>query len=212
MTHLPILYSFRRCPYAIRTRMTLAYSGITVNLREIILRDKPTALLDISPKGTVPVLLQPDQTVLDESLDIMRWALAVHDPDQWLRQDDTVLVETKLIETNDNDFKVHLDQYKYADRHPEQSTEYYRQQGEKFLQSLEQQLRQTQFLLADTIGLADIAIFPFIRQFAFVDKTWFDQSPYPQLQHWLDYFLRSPLFINVMKKYSVWQPGQGNQA
>jgi len=203
LNELPILYSFRRCPYAIRARMALNYSGIAVNLREVTLRNKPQAMLTASPKGTVPVLILTDNTVIDESIDIMRWALALNDPEQWLSQDHEANI---LIATNDFEFKVHLDHYKYADRHPEYSAEHYRAQGESFLQQLEQRLNQTTYLLDEKPLMADIAIVPFIRQFSLVDKPWFDQSPYPKLQQWLAYLLQWNLFTDVMQKYPPWKP------
>lgn len=203
---LPILYSFRRCPYAIRARMALAYAGVQVELREILLREKPPQMLAASTKGTVPVLVLPDGSVLDESYDVMRWALNHHDPDHWCEA--ALAAEANaLIEQNDVSFKVHLDHYKYADRHPQHTMEYYRSQAEGFLQILEAQLTTARFLLGEKISVADVGIFPFIRQFAFVDKTWFDQAPYPKLQNWLAYFLNSALFLSVMEKYPVWQEG-----
>ena len=200
----PVLYSFRRCPYAMRARMTLLYVSITVEIREVFLGNKPQAMLELSAKGTVPVLLDGD-LILDESVDIMRWALQQSDPQQWLRADLQADTEA-LIAENDGRFKMALDQYKYWDRFPAESQQYYRQQGEEFLLKLDQLLQANQYLLADTPTLADIAIFPFIRQFAFVDKDWFDQSSYQRLQQWLHYFIDSPLFNQVMHKYPPWQP------
>ncbi|MGB2359845.1 MAG: glutathione S-transferase [Porticoccaceae bacterium] len=205
----PVLYSFRRCPYAIRARMSLHCASITVELREVFLANKPEAMLALSSKGTVPVLQLADQ-VLDESLDVMRWALGQSDPENWLRQelqDQTAA----LIETNDGPFKVYLDHYKYWDRYPAESQETYRERAEEFLTQLESLLTANTFLLASRPTMADIAIFPFIRQFAFVDKPWFDQSPYSQLKHWLDYFLNSPHFMGSMKKMPAWQPGDSSQ-
>ena len=200
----PILYSFRRCPYAMRARMALRRASITVELREVSLGDKPQAMLELSAKGTVPVLLA-NNLMLDESLDIMYWAMEQADPGQWLDADLQARTES-LIYENDGSFKTHLDQYKYWDRFPAQSQQYYRQQGETFLVKLEQLLRLNKYLLADRPTLADIAVFPFIRQFAFVDKHWFDNSGYSQLQRWLQEFLESPLFIQSMDKLLPWQP------
>jgi glutathione S-transferase len=201
---LPILYSFRRCPYAIRARMALHYAGVQVELREILLRDKPVSMLAASTKGTVPVLLLPEGTVLDESYDVMRWALEQHDPDGWW-SDSFEAEINELIQENDGKFKIHLDHYKYFDRYPEQSMEYYRSQAETFLAVLEKKLTTGRYLLGDSISIADVAIFPFIRQFSFVDKDWFDDVPYPNLQSWLDNFLGSNLFLSVMDKHTVWQ-------
>lgn len=197
----PILYSFRRCPYAVRARLAIRVSGLPVVLREVKLAKKPEALLACSPKGTVPVLRLPTGEVIDESLDIMRWALEQRDPDGWLRGQNA-----SLIEVNDGEFKRHLDHYKYADRFPEQSMACYRQQAEDFIGMLEQQLHAMPFLSGERCGLADMAIFPFIRQFAFVDKAWFDQSEYTQLQVWLQGLLNGPLFLSAMDKYAPWQP------
>ena len=203
---LPVLYSFRRCPYAMRARMALLYSSINLELREVLLKDKPSSMLAISAKGTVPVLLLPDSQVLDQSRDIMHWALAIDDPQQWLNEEllDSI---NRLIDYNDNQFKTHLDQYKYWERYPAESQEFYRAQGEVFLALLEEHLDRQSYLLADRISMADIALFPFIRQFAFVDKNWFDQAPYPKLQIWLQGFLESPLFLATMKKLPPWQEG-----
>jgi glutathione S-transferase len=201
----PILYSFRRCPYAMRARMALRRASITVELREVSLGDKPQAMLELSAKGTVPVLLA-NKLMLDESLDIMYWAMDQADPGQWLYADLQVRTET-LIHENDGSFKTHLDQYKYWDRFPAQSQQYYRKQGETFLVKLEQLLQVNQYLLADRPTFADIAVFPFVRQFAFVDKHWFDNAGYSQLQLWLQGFLESPLFIQSMDKQPPWQSG-----
>jgi glutathione S-transferase len=206
-SNLAVLYSFRRCPYAMRARLAIANSNIALELREIVLRDKPQQLIDISPKATVPVLLLPDNTVIDESLDIMSWALEQKDPDDWfnsLSEEQKTLCQ-KLIANNDGDFKYFLDRYKYADRYPEHTQEHYRQQAEKFLILLEQQLQQNGYLICNRITLADMAILPFIRQFAFADKAWFDQSPYPYIQTWLAEFIESELFQKIMLKYSTWQ-------
>lgn len=203
---LPVLYSFRRCPYAMRARMALLYSSINLELREVLLKDKPSSMLDISAKGTVPVLLLPDAQVLDQSRDIMHWALAIDDPQQWLN-DELLESINQLIDYNDKQFKTHLDNYKYWERYPAESQEFYRAQGEIFLNMLEEHLGCHRYLLADRISMADIALFPFIRQFAFVDKNWFDQSPYPKLQIWLQGFLESPLFLATMKKLPPWQEG-----
>ena len=200
----PVLYSFRRCPYAIRARMAINYSAVQVELREVLLSDKPQSMLDASPKGTVPVLVFPEGKVVDESVDVMHWALGINDPDDWRREE--LAAETEaLIEENDFSFKVHLDHYKYSDRFPEFSKLHYRTEAEAFLLKLEQRLEKHQYLLDDKLRFADIAIFPFVRQFAFVDKPWFDQSPYPALQCWLKSILASRLFETVMVKNTLWK-------
>jgi glutathione S-transferase len=206
-TALPILYSFRRCPYAMRARLAIRYSGIPVALREVVLRDKPASMLNYSPKGEVPVLVLPDGTVLEESLDIIHWALANHDPAHWLPSDEALLQQaTALIGENDSRFKHNLDRYKYPDRYADEQGPDYRAEGEVFLQKLEQRLSRHRYLLGEHISIADIAIMPFIRQFAHTDKDWFDQAPYPHLQQWLADWLESKLFQDVMKKYPAWQP------
>lgn len=195
---VPILYSYRRCPYAMRARMALKYAGVTFEIREIALRDKPQSMLNVSPKATVPVLVLQDGTVLEESLDIMHWALQQQDMNHWLGADSELTQE--LITENDGSFKQALDKYKYAIRFPEQSAETYRALGEVFLQKLESLLSQSKFLLADQISLADIAIFPFIRQFASVDAAWFETAPYTKLQTWLKSLVESELFLSIMEK------------
>jgi glutathione S-transferase len=195
---LPVLYSFRRCPYAIRARLALTYAGIPVEIREVQLKHKPEEMLAISPKGTVPVLQLPDGNIIDESLDIMCWALAQNDPGHWL---DTGEDAERLIQWNDGDFKYYLDRYKYADRHPEFTSSHYRSQGEKFLAELEAKLSQTPHLASSHFSLLDAAIFPFIRQFAAVDKQWFVSSDYQLLKNWLSELLESELFVSVMVKY-----------
>ena len=205
---LPVLYSFRRCPYAMRARMTLRYCGLTVALREVVLKEMPAALLACSPKGTVPVLVLPDGRVIDESRDIMRWALLQADPDGWWPDSAVLQGEIiALLDENDDRFKADLDRYKYAVRHPEQPPEHYRAQGERFLDRLEQCLAGSEYLLGNRMSMADTGIFPFVRQFAFVDKAWFDAAPYPQLQRWLQGLLDSDLFTGVMQKYPQWQAG-----
>ncbi|MDM1706837.1 glutathione S-transferase [Thiopseudomonas alkaliphila] len=205
-TLLPILYSFRRCPYAMRARLGILFAGSQVELREIVLRNKPAQMLAISPKGTVPVLQLSDGQVIDESLDIMRWALQQQDPQQLL-DESTLTQGYALIEQNDRQFKHWLDRYKYADRYPEMTQLEYRLQGEVFLQQLEQLLLNQRFLLGDKISLADIGIMPFIRQFAHVDRQIFAELPYPNLQRWLNAWLQHPLFLQVMHKYQPWQEG-----
>lgn len=204
----PILYSFRRCPYAIRARLAIKISQIQVVLREVVLADKPHEMLALSPKGTVPVLVLDNSKVIDESMDIMMWALNQNDPDRWILNNKDKQDETNaLIVVNDTEFKQHLDHYKYADRYPENTIEYYRQQAQSFLQQLEEHLSQTTFILSDHLSMVDMAIFPFIRQFAFVDKSWFDRLPYKNLQLWLEYILTSDLFTQVMMKKEQWKEG-----
>ena len=195
------LYSFRRCPYAMRARMALRYAGVAVNIVEVSLKAKPAEMLALSSKGTVPVL-SVDGQVIDESLAIMHWALAQNDPQDWLLKDDPVGQQliTELIEENDQVFKVHLNRYKYAERYPEQPMTVYRTEGEVFLRRLDELLEGRDYLLAEHPSLADVALMPFVRQFAHVDREWFGQSPYRRLQAWLQRFLESELFTDVMRK------------
>jgi len=204
---LPILYSFRRCPYAMRARMALMTASVTCQLREVVLRNKPEHMTALSPKGTVPVFQLPDGTVIDESLDLMHWALAQADPYSWLN------VEPKwtrrLIEWNDGPFKQQLDRYKYSVRFPEQSQKYYRTQAESFLVMLENALGRNagKGLCCDRLTFSDYAIFPFIRQFSKVDLYWFTRERHHHLVEWLQRIETSALFQSVMKKYPPWSEG-----
>ncbi|MEN6668773.1 glutathione S-transferase [Psychrobacter sp. B38] len=205
------LYSFRRCPYAMRARLGLLFAGVSVELREIVLKNKPTQMLAISPKGTVPVLQMPDGqlidgTVIEESREIMEWALEQNDPQGLLNAQ--VLPEAHaLIAQNDDEFKHWLDRYKYADRHPEMTQTEYRQHGEVFLQVLENLLTENRYLLGDRVTIADIGIMPFVRQFAHVDRDVFYNLPYPKLQQWLKHWLDHPMFLQAMTKFQPWQEG-----
>ena len=190
-----VLYSFRRCPYAMRARMALRYSGVPLSIVEVSLKAKPAEMLAASPKATVPVLVCAEGSVIEQSLDIMHWALARHDPDNWLQPGCAA-----LIEENDTRFKMLLDRYKYAIRYPEHPMEYYRAQGAEFLQRLEDVLARSAYLAGPALSLADVALAPFVRQFAHVDRDWFEQAPYPRLNAWLERFLASELFSSVMKK------------
>lgn len=197
----PLLYTFRRCPYAIRARLAIGVSGVTVDTCEVDLRNKPSALIDCSPKGTVPVLQFSDGSVIEESLDIMQWALAINDPEEWLDGSDDPSVETlTLIRQNDGPFKTALDRYKYAVRFPEHPAETYREYAADFLSELNARISKHGYLIRNRPDLADLAIFPFVRQFANVDKNWFYQSKYQHLNKWLDTFLASALFNTVMQK------------
>ena len=202
--NLPCLYSFRRCPYAIRARMALAYSAISVELREISLSNITHELLRISPKATVPVLYFPDGTIFEQSLDIMNWALSVSDPQQWQIDDSE---SQQLIRQNDEDFKPLLDAYKYADRFPKLSQLEHRNNAEYFLRRLEDRLNQHKFLSAERPTITDMAIMPFIRQFAGVEPKWFEHCEYAGVRRWLNQQTDSDLFKLVMRKYDFWQPG-----
>lgn len=200
-----VLYSFRRCPYAIRARMGLHAAGVVVQIREVVLRDKPASLRLLSPKATVPVLLLPDGTVLDESLDILLWALREHDPGHWLAGVDDDAVR-RWVTRNDTDFKPLLDRYKYAPRHPELSSLQHRDMAlQVFVGPLDDVLASRPFLCGTQPGWADVAVFPFVRQFAMVEPAWFaDEAALPSLRRWLDFWLASPWFGAVMAKWPVW--------
>lgn len=207
----PILYSFRRCPYAIRTRMTLKYCGIDVEHREVLLKDKPAEMLAASPKGTVPVLVQADDSVLDESEDIIGWALAQQDPSGWLDYDVTTLAQMhELVKATEDRFKPNLDRYKYSyypedDPRAEERT-IYRARCVDFLAELDTRLQHKSYLAGDRLSYVDVAVFPFVRQFANVEPAWFETLPLAALQHWLTAQLNSELFLGVMQKHKVWQP------
>jgi glutathione S-transferase len=202
MADLPVLYSFRRCPFAMRARMAIAVSGVKVELREVVLRDKPPELVDASAKATVPLLVLPNGEVIDESLDIMHWALRQNDPGNWLAADDK-----GLIQQNDTSFKSALDRYKYPHRYGLEDGIAYRDAGMTILSQLDERLREHAFLSGNARGLTDIAIFPFIRQFAATDQSWFDAQPLPNLRHWLDHHLASDIFAGIMHRFPRWQAG-----
>ena len=196
----PILYSFRRCPYAMRARMSLLESGVEVELREVILRDRPEHMMDLSPKGTVPVLLLPDGAVIEESLDIMLWSL----DESWLAGD-----WKELIDVNDGDFKHHLDRYKYNNRYENVlSSEEHREHALSILKTYDERLSNQAYLCGDSISLADLALSPFVRQFANTDRGWFDQLPLLHLHNWLIGILEGDLFKSCIVKHKQWQNGQ----
>ncbi|MEC3909192.1 glutathione S-transferase [Sphingobium sp. CR2-8] len=197
----PILYSFRRCPYAMRARLALAISATSVELREVRLSAKPAAMLAASPKGTVPVLVLPNGAVIDQSMNIIRHALARHDPEGWLDHDDPA-----LIAANDGPFKHDLDRYKYPERHGADPTAH-RQSGLAFLQEIEDRLAQATHLCGPKRGIADAAIVPFVRQFAAVEPDWFTLQPLARLKLWLSDYLASDLFAAIMLRVSPWSDG-----
>jgi glutathione S-transferase len=203
MTDLPVLYSFRRCPYAMRARMALAVSGTVCVLREVELKSKPPELIAASPKATVPVMVLPDGTVIEESLDIMTWALRRNDPEAWLAGADMA-----LIAANDGPFKFHLDRTKYPGRYDKLDPAHHRTEAFQLLLTLEDRLAESAFLCGAQRSLADMAIAPFVRQFAAIDPGWFAGRPLPRLQAWLSTFVASPLFAQVMTKQAPWRAGQ----
>jgi glutathione S-transferase len=196
-----ILYSFRRCPWAMRARLALRYAGCAVQVCEVAMKNKPAELLALSPKGTVPVLATADG-VLEESLDIMRWALAQNDPQDWRLQADPAAAQhaEALIARNDSVFKTQVNLYKYAERYPEHSREHYRQQAEPWLAELEGLLEGRPYLLAGHPSLADAALLPLMRQFAGVEPQWFAEAAYPRVRSWLQGWLASELFKAIMAK------------
>jgi len=204
--NLPILYSFRRCPYAMRARMAIHISGQKCELREVLLRDKPPSMLEYSAKGTVPVLILQDGKVIDESLDVIDWALNLNDPDDWQRSKDKEKTK-ELIKINDGEFKYHLDRYKYSKRYDNEDPEFHRKKCLKFIESINNELNNSEYIFDDNISYADIVLLPFIRQFRIADIEWFDSLPYDNLKKWLSSFLGSSLLNSIMKKYDLWKEG-----
>ena len=203
----PILYSFRRCPYAIRARMAMAYSKISYEHREILLKNRPKDLYRISKKGTVPVLKLVDGTVIDESVDIMKWCIKQNDLDGWF--EDNYTLQNRFIKNNDTEFKYWLDRYKYHIRYIENSYEKYQKEVEAFLIKYNLILQENYFLMGKKLSLVDVALMPFIRQAAHVDIGWFAQN-FPALSEWLEKLKVSPLFLSIMKKYDIWDDsGEG---
>lgn len=202
---VPVLYSFRRCPYAIRARLALHVAGIAVDIREVALRDKPPALLAISPKATVPVLQLPGGRVLDESLDILHWALQQQDPALWHDVPDAAAAR-QWVARNDTVFKPLLDRYKYWPRHPEYTQQQHRDAAlQAFVGPLDALLRDQAFICGARPGWADAAVFPFLRQFAMVEPAWFaSDAPVPAVRRWLDFWLHSAWFAAVMGKHAPW--------
>jgi glutathione S-transferase len=203
---LPVLYSLRNCPYAMRARIAIFKAQQIVMLRDIVLSNKPKEMLAASPKATVPVLVLANGSVVEESLAIMLWALNETDPDDLLQsQNECGLSDMlDLIKSFDNDFKACLEQYKCAKRYRESNISECRELCEPFIQTLENRLNRHDFLISNTESLADIALLPFIRQFARVERQWYLQSPYPKVRQWLNHYLQSPMFTKVMAKYPLW--------
>lgn len=200
---LPILYSFRRCPYAMRARLAVAASGVAVELREILLRDKAPVFLEASPSGTVPCL-KADDLVIDESLDVMIWALQQHDPEGWLGMSEA---GHDLIAQADGPFKAALDHTKYHTRYPDLDPEESRAKAMAFLAKLDQLIGEQPWLFGDRPSLADMAILPFVRQFAFINKSRFDADAGPNLSRWLEAFIASDRFATIMPKLPMWRDG-----
>lgn len=209
----PILYSFRRCPYAMRARLALAASKTAVELREVVLRDKPDAMLEASPKGTVPVLILEDGQVLEESRDIMNWVLDRSDLEGWMDfPKDSFEQMTSLVNESDGPFKAALDAYKYASRDDTIDTTQERAVGAEFMMKLNAMLEGQAYLYGDRFSFADAAILPFARQFAHVDKEWFWAQNWPHTIRWLEAFLDSERFKAIMSKYPQWKTGEDGVA
>lgn len=209
----PILYSLRNCPFAMRARLAIFKSRLPFELRDIVLSNKPKAMLNASPKGTVPVLVLKNGDepirVIDESFDIMLWALQTSDPDNLLSQTPKPSEEKlhnmcSFITTFDNEFKTCLEQYKCAKRYHEDNLLEYRQACEVYIQRIEARLQQHTFIMSNKESLVDIALLPFIRQFAKVERQWYLQAPYPKLRQWLNHYLQSPMFTKIMTKHPLW--------
>lgn len=203
---LPILYSLRNCPYAMRARIAIFKAQQTVLLRDLVLSNKPPEMLQASPKGTVPVIVLANGNVIEESLEVMLWALHESDPDDLLQSvsENTLPEMLRLIDEFDNGFKTSLEQYKCAKRYKENNLIEQRSDCEEYIQRLEQRLVQHAFLMSNQESLVDIAILPFIRQFARVERQWYLQSPYPKVRQWLNNYLQSQMFTKVMAKYPLW--------
>ena len=204
--NFPILYSLQNCPYAMRARLALLLSEQTIIIRAITLKNKPLAMLEASPKGTVPVLILADGTVLEESIDIMHWALKQNDPNNLLAQaqPDTHQAIIALIQRGDDQFKHPLEQYRAAKRYHRDTELKWRQQCEVFIQELEQRLTDNGFFIGNSISLADYTFIPFLRQFGRVDRKWFATAPYPKVKSWLSTQLQSQLYARMMKKHELW--------
>ncbi len=207
----PILYSLRNCPYAMRARIAIYKAKQPVLLRDLVLSNKPEEMIAASAKATVPVLVLPNEEVIDESLDVMLWALNETDPDDLLlsKSDDGLTDMLNLIHVFDHEFKVALEAYKCAKRYKENNVAECRAECEKYIQMLEQRLALSEhlaegFLFGEKESLADIALLPFIRQFARVERQWYLQSPYPKVKQWLNKYLQSPMFTKVMAKHPLW--------
>jgi glutathione S-transferase len=201
----PILYSFRRCPYAMRARMALQVSGLAYEHREVALKAKPAEMLTASPKGTVPVLCLPSGDVLEQSLNIMLWALQLNDPQDWLPSTPEAWTSVhEGIALNDGEFKAHLDRYKYPQRFGLVDGLSHRTQAANVLMRWQVRLQAQAYLSGDRWGLLDACVAPFVRQFARTDRAWFDAQPWPELAQWLLTFENSEAFLAVMHKYPLW--------
>ena len=199
---LPILYSFRRCPYAIRTRLALSSANIRVEIREVVLREKPREFIKVSTSKTVPCLVT-EEKVIDESLDIMLWALKQNDPETWLDMPEEGFEVIDMIEKK---FKPYLDKTKYSSRYPKADFEDNRIRATDILKDLDI-FQKGKYFFGNKISLCDVAVFPFVRQFAFININWFNAIPWKNLNDWLNYFLESEMFVSSQKKFIKWESG-----
>jgi glutathione S-transferase len=206
--NLPVLYSLQHCPYAMRARLGILLAQQSVMIRAVVTKNKPAEMLELSPKGTVPVLVIHHQqlTIIDESIDIMLWALTLNDPQNVLLADDSGKLDAmlELIRRNDEEFKPNLEVYKLAKRFHKESEVADRQICEVFVTELESKLQKGDYFMGEQASLADYALLPFVRQFARVDRKWYLQAPYPRLRGWLNRHLQMPLFTKAMAKYPLW--------
>ena len=205
----PILYTFRRCPYAMRARLAIKASGVIVEIREVKLKNKPEELLNISPKATVPVLYISSKKIIEESLDIMKWALEINDPLKLLKQEKLNRIEVHNTLNNlENDFKQNLDRYKYSSRFDQPNPELYRDKNLKILNQFNNLLQHNKGIYSSHLSLLDYAIFPFVRQFRNVNSVWFDSLELKFLKSWLYELIDSDEFSSKMKKNLIWEPNQ----
>jgi glutathione S-transferase len=205
----PILYTFRRCPYAMRARLAIKASGVIVEIREVKLKNKPEELLNISPKATVPVLYISSKKIIEESLDIMKWALEINDPLKLLKQEKLNRIEVhNTLNKLENDFKQNLDRYKYSSRFDQPNPELYRDKNLKILNEFNNLLQHNKGIYSSHLSLLDYAIFPFIRQFRNVNSVWFDSLELKFLKSWLYELIDSDEFSSIMKKNLIWAPNQ----
>ena len=205
---LPILYSFRRCPYAMRARMALILASQKCELREILLKNKPDEMLKISPKGTVPVLQLPDR-VLDESLDIISWASKSSDSDMHIHLKEEEILSDEVIKLFDSEFKYHLDRYKYSSRYGVESKEH-QNECKTILKNLEDMIDPNPWIFGRQVSLLDISILPFIRQCKIANPDWFFAQKFVKVIGLLNYFENDDLFTQAMQKYDLWDPKKNN--
>tara|TARA_B100000287_G_scaffold434989_1_gene501296 strand:+ start:1147 stop:1785 length:639 start_codon:yes stop_codon:yes gene_type:complete len=205
---LPILYSFRRCPYAMRARMALILASKQCELREILLNNKPSEMLKISSKGTVPVLQLPND-VIDESLDIISWAMGSRSPNVHNYTETEKLISAETIELFDSKFKYHLDRYKYSSRYNSDSGDH-QEECKLILENLEAQINPSPWIFGKQISLLDISILPFIRQYKIANPDWFFAQNFKKIIALLGYFENSDLFSQAMQKFDLWDPNNPN--